>query len=211
MIKLKKYIFFVILLVAIGAIESLAFAFTSWQYPGQPTIYSRSDWGARAPQSSMASRGTAYWVIFHHSADSFSSTDFSTTAAEIRRIQNVHMDTNGWSDIGYHFIVDRVGRAWRGREWNNVGAHTSGYNDNYGVCILGNYEGAWGIGAQFATSAQINTMSSLAAYIAWCEGISLPVCNNHKNFTSTVCPGRNLAPVVIDDVEAGVQNLLKRP
>ena len=32
-----------------------------------------------------------------------------------RAVQRFHMDTKGWSDIAYNFLVDRFGRLWVGR------------------------------------------------------------------------------------------------
>ena len=51
------------------------------------------------------------------------------------------MDANGWSDIGYNFVIDRWGRVWEGRGLFRVGAHTLGHNTGtVGVSFMGNYE-----------------------------------------------------------------------
>ena len=50
------------------------------------------------------------------------------------------MDSNGWSDIGYSFLVGGDGNVYEGRGFNIQGAHTSGYNSvGYGVCFIGNF------------------------------------------------------------------------
>merc|ERR1712150_52546 len=47
-------------------------------------------------------------------------------------------DGNGWSDIGYNFLVGEDGRAYEGRGWNRVGGHTYGYNSNsVAVSVIG--------------------------------------------------------------------------
>lgn len=50
------------------------------------------------------------------------------------------MDTNGWSDIGYNWLVTQDGRVWEGRAggWLAVGAHAGGQNTGWiGVCWIG--------------------------------------------------------------------------
>jgi len=55
----------------------------------------------------------------------------------------------GWSTIGYHMTIlnghiskdDYVpvmdGNTEAGREWNRTGAHAKGYNDYFGICLIG--------------------------------------------------------------------------
>lgn len=40
------------------------------------------------------------------------------------------MDSNGWDDIGYSFIVGEDGNVYEGRGWRRVGAHAPNYNSN---------------------------------------------------------------------------------
>jgi N-acetylmuramoyl-L-alanine amidase len=52
------------------------------------------------------------------------------------------MDTNGWDDIGYNFLVGEDGNAYEGRGWDNVGAHVKGFNtDSLGIAVIGNFNG----------------------------------------------------------------------
>lgn len=36
-------------------------------------------------------------------------------------VQNYHMDTKGWADIGYNFLVGEDGLAYEGRGWDRLG------------------------------------------------------------------------------------------
>ncbi len=46
----------------------------------------------------------------------------------------------GWSGIGYHFLVRKDGRIYRGRPLNKMGAHVSGMNNcSIGICAEGSY------------------------------------------------------------------------
>lgn len=45
---------------------------------------------------------------------------------------------NGWSDIGYHYVIRRDGTVERGRPDEKVGAHVHGHNENsLGICMVG--------------------------------------------------------------------------
>lgn len=48
---------------------------------------------------------------------------------------------NGWSGIGYHYVVCTTGKVNKGRDDSEVGAHAKagGHNPNsIGICIIGN-------------------------------------------------------------------------
>ncbi|MFC9938757.1 N-acetylmuramoyl-L-alanine amidase [Nocardiopsis alba] len=95
------------------------------------SIIGRSDWGARSPRD----RTTVSWsqrtgFTVHYSAGPTSQTP--------RQIQDFHMDSNGWADIGYNFLVDRSGKIYEGRGWTVVGAHAAPHNTSHiGVCFIG--------------------------------------------------------------------------
>lgn len=69
------------------------------------------------------------------------------TAADIDAMHK----RNGWSGIGYHFVIRRNGDVQLGRpldddhvlEPNEVGAHVAGFNkDSVGVCLVGGLDSA---------------------------------------------------------------------
>ncbi|WMJ81416.1 N-acetylmuramoyl-L-alanine amidase [Clostridium sp. MB40-C1] len=43
-------------------------------------------------------------------------------------VHNFHKNERGWSGIGYHFLVDKRGKTFRGRPENTVGAHCLHHN-----------------------------------------------------------------------------------
>jgi hypothetical protein len=45
-----------------------------------------------------------------------------------RGIQDWHISGNGWCDIGYSFLVGGDGNVYEGRGWDEIGAHTGGFN-----------------------------------------------------------------------------------
>lgn len=94
-------------------------------------IVSRANWGARRPRSIK----TVSWAqrtefVVHHSE--------GPTTQSVRSIQDFHMDTRGWSDIGYNFLVRDDGTIYEGRGWLVAGAHATNHNTSgVGVCYIG--------------------------------------------------------------------------
>lgn len=53
-------------------------------------------------------------------------------------IKSWHVKGNGWSDIGYHFVIELDGSVHNGRPIQRAGAHTKGYNaTSIGICYVG--------------------------------------------------------------------------
>ena len=73
----------------------------------QPNICTRACWGASAGTTSYMSALTR--AIVHHTAGSeFNTSGLEASKANVRAIQSLHK-SNGWGDIGYHFLVDKYG------------------------------------------------------------------------------------------------------
>lgn len=148
-------------------------------------LVSRSQWGARAPRSTTrldlpAVRGFAvHWEGPHMGA--FAHTE---CAAKVRGVQRFHMDTRGWTDIAYSFLVCPHGFVFAGRGWNSRTA-ANGTNDGnaryWAACYLG------GEGDPFTALAK-EAYGSLFA-----EGHrrvqSATAVRPHSFFKPTACPG----------------------
>ena len=53
-------------------------------------------------------------------------------------IKSWHVKGNGWSDIGYHFVIELDGAVKNGRPLHRSGAHTKGHNaTSIGICYVG--------------------------------------------------------------------------
>ena len=53
-------------------------------------------------------------------------------------IRKWHVEDNGWSDIGYHWVIALSGAIEKGRDESKSGAHAKGHNANsIGVVYVG--------------------------------------------------------------------------
>ena len=46
----------------------------------------------------------------------------------VNQVRDWHVNGNGWSDIGYHWLIDKQARICQGRKEKTSGAHARGYN-----------------------------------------------------------------------------------
>lgn len=99
--------------------------------------YSRSAWGARSPKSrTPLSSNQTDAIVIHYSA-AFSD-ELPIYKNRVKGIQNYHMDSNGWSDIAYNWLVARNGDVFEGRGWGVMSAATLHHNDHtQAICFLG--------------------------------------------------------------------------
>ena len=53
-------------------------------------------------------------------------------------IKSWHVKGRGWSDIGYHYVIELDGSVKAGRPLHRSGAHTKGHNaTSIGICYVG--------------------------------------------------------------------------
>lgn len=115
-------------------------------------------------------------IILHHTA----SADVSAAT-----IHGWHQG-QGWSGIGYHYVIRANGTIEKGRpEWA-IGSHSgpNGNGDSIGVVLTGNFE------TGKPTAAQMDSLVWLLKdYLFPKYGVK-PVIG-HKDVMATACPGRN--------------------
>ena len=102
------------------------------------------------------------------------------------------MDSNGWSDIGYNFVVGEDGNAYEGRGWENLGAHAGGANTgSVGICVLGDFTSGVPNAAAQARVRELISCGVSAGYLT----SSYKLCG-HRDVGATACPGDSFYPVV---------------
>ncbi|MFK7988519.1 MAG: N-acetylmuramoyl-L-alanine amidase, partial [Sandaracinaceae bacterium] len=119
---------------------------------------------------------------------------------QMRGIQRFHMDSRGWCDVGYHFLVGQDGRVYEGRPLNLLGAHVGRNNTgNIGISFIGCFHssGCGSLsGSRIPNDASLNAASALIGRLSRIYGISIDPSrvkgHTQHSGQSTSCPGANL-------------------
>ena len=104
------------------------------------TFLRRRQWDCPATNfQTKRQTGKAQHLIVHHTATANDVPDWS---AVVRTIWNFHALTNGWRDLGYHYLIDPNGVIYEGRAGGDgaAGIHFSCANTGtLGIAMLGNF------------------------------------------------------------------------
>lgn len=174
-----------------------------------PSVVERESWcpDGKCPLNPNPTATTVTHLIVHHSAGTNVSNDW---ASVVRSIWNFHVVGNGWSDVGYNYLVDPNGVIYEGRGNDVLGAHFCGNNTGtMGTCMLGDFT---------EITPTDTAMASLAKLLAWkaCENSLfttgttfhsssakfLPTISGHRDGCATSCPGNAFYPMLADFPEA---------
>lgn len=148
------------------------------------TFISRTKWGARAPASNGNTIGVIpLGVAVHYSEGNLGSSPDSECDDRVRGIQNYHMDTKGWADIAYSFLVCPHGNVFEGRgtgKGSAANGSTWANRDYYAVCALG--------GTKDIPTAEL--LEAIGQAIGLCRkaGAGARVIG-HRDLSPTACPG----------------------
>ncbi len=111
-----------------------------------PEYVPRSSWCGSYTECLNPTYSVAYitctHTIIHHGASPDTYTD---GAAVVRSYWNYHVNSNGWTDIGYNYLFDKSGNMYQGRYNPNLptsdvkGAHAGNCNaKSIGLNFIGN-------------------------------------------------------------------------
>lgn len=93
---------------------------------------------------------------------------------------------NGWSDIGYHYIIGLKGERWNGRDVDLVGAHCENHNANsIGVVYVGGVDKN-GKPKDTRTIEQKNALAKLLRELR--RIYPKAKIYGHRDFSSKACP-----------------------
>jgi len=101
-------------------------------------------------------------------------------------IKSWHVKGNGWSDIGYHFVIELDGAVKNGRPLHRSGAHTKGHNaTSIGICYVGGMDKDKKP-KDTRTEAQRKAMDQLIADLKMDHPTA--TIHGHNEFAAKACP-----------------------
>lgn len=100
---------------------------------------------------------------------------------DAERIRKIHK-AKGWSDIGYHYVVNHYGIIEKGRSEEVHGAHVKGHNTgNIGVCLIGGVNESGNAEFNFS-DFQMNSLRSLVFALAAKHGVPIENIIGHRDW-----------------------------
>ena len=122
-------------------------------------------------------------IIIHCSA---TKPSMDIGADEIR---DWHVKGNGWSDIGYHYVIKRDGSLESGRNIKKNGAHTKGHNaGTIGICVVGGIDDK-GEPKNNYTPNQWESLKTLIEVLCFNDYMQSGFyIKGHNEFSSKACP-----------------------
>ena len=111
----------------------------------------------------------------------------------VAQIRDWHVKGNGWSDIGYHFVIDRNGTVHKGRPIEKIGAHTTGQNaTSIGIAYIGGISNdGKKTPKDTRTPAQRVALVNLVKELKATFGENVTV-HGHNEFAAKACPSFNV-------------------
>ncbi|NBM20858.1 FG-GAP-like repeat-containing protein, partial [Streptomyces sp. GC420] len=189
----------------------------------QPPVIGRAAWGAdETTVDDPPSYIEKVEAVFVHHTVGTNSYSCAQSASLVRGIMAYHIESEGWNDLGYNFLVDKCGQIFEGRaggvDLPVMGAHTYGFNGySAGIAVLGDFQGdsAKGIPAGRPSRATLESVARVAAWKlgqyggdptgtvtltakadtgVWKSGQQATInqISGHRDAFATACPGTNL-------------------
>ena len=109
----------------------------------------------------------------------------------VSTIRKWHL-ARGWSDIGYHYVIDLKGNINAGRPIELMGAHTKGQNKySIGISYVGGVESDGKTPKDTRTNAQKDAIIRLVKKLKGCyPDVTI---HGHNEFSSKACPSFNVS------------------
>ena len=146
----------------------------------------RASWGSRkvsAPKDSQPKRE----LYIHHEAGPVRAEQSAAEEKQVmREIQAFHINSRGFKDIGYSYVLFPSGRLYEGRGFGALPAAQEGHNSGtVAICCAGHYD------KQQLTPAQKKRLVTAANNLAK-RGVKTVAGHREAPGQSTACPGKNV-------------------
>lgn len=103
----------------------------------------------------------------------------------VEQVHQMHLK-NGWSGIGYNYLITLDGSIYEGRPVDCVGSHTTNHNSiSVGICYVGGLDED-GKPKDTRTKEQIASMTELCLYLH--SKYPSAQFYGHRQFANKACP-----------------------
>lgn len=155
------------------------------EYSDDLKVIKRNDWGW-IPFDRSVPQHQINKITIHHGGEYFAED--KDMISYLRNLQSWSRREKKWADNPYHFMIDLKGKIYEARPVNIPGDTNTDYdvNGHVLICVVGNYE------EQKINREQLNSLSKLTAFLKQRFNIDLKDIRTHKDYTETLCPGRDL-------------------
>ncbi|MCF7823360.1 MAG: N-acetylmuramoyl-L-alanine amidase [Candidatus Marinimicrobia bacterium] len=160
-------------------------------------IVTREDWGWVPLTDSIPTHEIKY-ITIHHGGEDFAED--KDVIQYLRGLQSWSQSEKHWIDNPYHYMIDLKGNIYEARPIQYPGDTNTDYDvrGHALICVVGNYEN------QILSAGQFEQLARLTAYLADKYSVEPEFIKGHKDYTETLCPGKDLYSYLADG------SLLKR-
>lgn len=155
------------------------------KYPRDLNIVRRSEWGWKPIRYTDPAHEIRKITLHHGGVDFPADKD---PVAYLKELQEWSRTEKDWVDIPYHFMIDPEGIIYEARPINYSGDTNTDYDPRGHalICLIGNYETA------AVNEQQLESIIALMTYLVERFQLDLDDIKGHKDYTETLCPGKNL-------------------
>lgn len=183
-----RLIFIGFLLLLIG---SCASSKSTSPEPAAPQIeanlemVTRADWGW-VPLTDTIPTHEIKYITIHHGGEDFAQD--KDVIKYLIGLQSWSRSDKNWIDNPYHYMIDLQGNIYEARPIEYPGDTNTDYDvrGHALICVMGNYEN------QILSETQFNQLALLTATLADKYGVANDLIKSHKDYTETLCPGKDL-------------------
>jgi len=144
------------------------------------------------------------YVVLHHTGGTDANPLADTSHHTGAMIKDWHIKGNGWSDIGYNFVIEKSGNIFIGRKVGTPGAHAVGRKPkkpeygsmngkSIGICMAGNFD------ATKPTVSQIEALHRLLQEL-FKQYPTIKEVIPHRWVDPKTCPGKNVSDKWVTDL-----------
>ncbi|NQT63057.1 MAG: N-acetylmuramoyl-L-alanine amidase [Candidatus Marinimicrobia bacterium] len=155
--------------------------------PTVPTleIVTRADWGW-VPLTDTIPTHEIKYITIHHGGEDF--PEDKDVIKYLIGLQSWSRSDKNWIDNPYHYMIDLQGKIYEARPIEYPGDTNTDYDvrGHALICVMGNYEN------QRLSEIQFEQLALLTATLANMYGVTNDLIKSHKDYTETLCPGKDL-------------------